>query len=130
MLQYLPVGNARMNERMDKLNVAHNVITGPNQLTTMDVVNDINHSPSYKHQTNRYKESTNVHKVDQQDIVTLIQETIRNELNKQQSYYPQSNRNNQRNYRNNYYNRREEPSNYRRYPPRDDTNHQSQNSKN
>ncbi|KAG1036834.1 hypothetical protein G6F43_012981 [Rhizopus delemar] len=94
MLQYIPVGNARMNERMDKSNVAHNVITGPNQLTTMDVVNDINHSPSYKHQTNRHKESTSVHKVDQQDIVTLIQETIRNELNKQQqSYYPQSNRN-------------------------------------
>jgi hypothetical protein len=76
MLQYIPVGNARMNERMDKLNVAHNIITGPNQLTTMYVVNDINHSSSYKHQTNRHKESTSAHKIDQQDIVALIQETI------------------------------------------------------
>ncbi|KAG0971636.1 hypothetical protein G6F29_014008 [Rhizopus arrhizus] len=95
----------RTNVNYEHLNNAPNVVTGSHQLTTMDIVGRHGSIPVRQHHYTRTNEGQTMYQNSTEDLVNLIQQTIRDELNipPKLSY---SNRSYQRNNRPNYNNNR------------------------
>ncbi|EIE81207.1 hypothetical protein G6F46_011580 [Rhizopus delemar] len=80
----IPVNDASTNVKSEAFTT--NVITGPHQLSTMEVVGRAGYNQQYTQSMNK----NNACQTSQQDLLNLIQQTIRNELKQQPQYQPQS----------------------------------------
>ncbi|KAG0734388.1 hypothetical protein G6F16_013116 [Rhizopus arrhizus] len=89
---FVPINNVRTNGNLDTLQAYPQVVVGPHQLTTMEVTNRSNNQ-SYLHHMSGNKGSQSMYPNQQEDFLSLIQKTIRMELNNQQYQTQQPTRN-------------------------------------
>lgn len=82
--QLLPINDIRINGNLDALHPLPHVVPGVHQLTTMEVMGKSN-SRQYPYHLNGNNDGQSSQHNTQKDIVNLIQQTIRQELNTQQS---------------------------------------------
>lgn len=108
----VPINDLRNNFGNNYMAPYSEIITGPNQLVTMEVKGSTNNNHLYTQPTMNRHNNQSVHTNSQHDLVNLIQETIRSELNlHQHSSQPTRNYNrrprydNYNNFHNNEYNR-------------------------
>ncbi|KAG1146906.1 hypothetical protein G6F37_011876 [Rhizopus arrhizus] len=99
----VPINDLRNNARNNYIAPYSELITSPNQLVTMEVKGNANNSHLYTQPMMNRHNNQLVHTNSQHDLVNLIQETIRNELNLHQ-HSSQPTRSHNRRPRNDNYN--------------------------
>ncbi|KAG1448178.1 hypothetical protein G6F46_012103 [Rhizopus delemar] len=88
------------------------IVRGPNQLSTLEITRNNYHAQNYPYQVQRNNGTYPGQHNHQQDLVNLIQQTIRNELDNQQQYQnPVRNYNRRNRYNDNYQNQHQNGNN-------------------
>ena len=121
--QILPVSDVQIfGKSSGNLATNTNVTTGVNRLSTMEVVGYPNDTQYHVNHSTRYHHGQ-AHLNNQQEILNMIQQAIRNELNTHDQYNRPYNRNARNNYNNfNNYNPNVK-DNYQRYNNNNNSNH-------
>ncbi|KAG1634211.1 hypothetical protein G6F44_010170 [Rhizopus delemar] len=102
--QVIPLNELHPHGVLDTGITNHHAINGSQQLSTLEVTRNNYHAQTYPQQARKNKVNYHNQVNEQQNLVDLIQQTIRNELNNQQQQPPARNYNRRNRYQDNYQN--------------------------
>ncbi|KAG1545924.1 hypothetical protein G6F49_010652 [Rhizopus delemar] len=102
--QIIPLNDLHPHGVLDTGITNHHAINGSQQLSTLEVTRNNYHAQTYPQQARKNKVNYHNQVNEQQNLVDLIQQTIRNELNNQQQQPPARNYNRRNRYQDNYQN--------------------------
>lgn len=101
--QVIPISNLHPYGMVNTVIPNPQIVNGPNQLSTLEITRNNYHAQNYPYQVQRNNGTYHSQHNNQQDLINLIQQTIRNELGNQQQYQnPARNYNRRNRYNDNY----------------------------